>query len=138
MDWVSLGFVRGGVRAFREGVGRSSPTLKSPPESSLTIFLRDFNGKGPHFPVDTVRSHPAEGENKLSLIDDLRRHGKAIGYSTTALITAALEGLEVHSLDPNHILNNPNWLRVLPYADWHYSEIQSGDAWEHLKNDFDY
>jgi hypothetical protein len=47
-------------------------------------------------------------------------------------VTAALEGLEVVCKDDRNIMSEPNWLELLPYADWNHQEIENGDVWEHL------
>ena len=47
-------------------------------------------------------------------------------------MTAALEGLEVVCKDDRNIMAEPNWLELLPYADWSHHEIENGDVWEHL------
>ena len=128
-DWVSLGWMtENGGRIFKSGIGRPPVIPKDRRTGSGTIFLADY--AGPVEQADTVRLHPSRESNPESLLDALSRHSRAIGYSTTALVTAYLEGLEVISRDPEHILNQGP--ELLPYADWHYSEIQSGEAWEHL------
>jgi hypothetical protein len=38
-------------------------------------------------------------------------------------VEAALEGLQIVCKDPRHILNQPDWLELLPYADWGYDEL---------------
>jgi hypothetical protein len=48
------------------------------------------------------------------------------------LVSAALAGLEVICKDARNIMFERNWLELLPYADWHWSEIENGDALEHL------
>lgn len=70
----------------------------------------------------------------MSLRDDLKPYGVAIGYMTTALVIAALEGLRVDCRDKRSIMAQPDWLDILPYADWSHNEIANGDAWEHLKS----
>jgi hypothetical protein len=130
MDYVSLGWLMpNGRRSTTEGEGRPPPEIGTN-NGKGTIFLADYGG--PIEPADTVRRHPAEEKHTESLTEVLSRHKTAIGYTTTALIKAALMGLDVVSRDPTHILNNPDWLTLLPYIDWHYTEIQSGEAWEHL------
>jgi len=57
----------------------------------------------------------------------------AIGYQTSALVTAGLEGLKVICKDKRNIMYNQNWLELLPYADWHYSEMDA--AIDHLMQD---
>ncbi len=131
MPYVSLGWMNeDSNRNFDIGCGRESPTIKDRPDKGGTIFLADFGG--PIERADTVRRHPAEERYTEDLISVLRRHRLAIGYKTTALVTAALEGLEVIAKDPGHILNRSNWREQLAYADWHYTEIKSGEAWQHL------
>jgi len=131
MDWVSLGWLRAdGGRDFRTGAGRSAPQIEDKPETGGSIFLADYGG--PIEPADTVRRHPAEEAPQETLREALRRHRLAIGYQTTALVTAALAGLDFICKDPRNILWEENWIELLPYADWHWSEIESGEAWEHL------
>lgn len=135
MDWVSLGWMNNnGSRTFRCGTGREPPVCKTKSRNERTIFLGDY--RGPVGQADTVRLHPAEETPSESLLEALRRHGTAIGYGTTALVTAALEGLKVVCFDPDHIVNQFDWINLLPYADWHYSEIQSGEFWEHLNESY--
>jgi len=130
-EHVSLGWMRpDGGRDFRTGSGRDAPTIESQPEQGGSIFLADYGG--PIEPADTVRRHPAEESSTETLREALRRHRIAIGYQTTALVTAALAGLEIICRDPRNILWQANWLELLPYADWQWSEIESGEAWEHL------
>ncbi len=132
MDWVSLGWLReDGGRKFRAGSGRASPEIEERPAAGGTIFLADYGG--PVEPADTVRRHPDEEKSSEPLRAVLRRHRTAIGYQTTALVAAALAGLEIVCRDRRNILSEPNWRELLPYADWHWSEIESGAAWEHLK-----
>jgi hypothetical protein len=82
--------------------------------------------------ADTVRYHPDQRRPTETLEQALARHDIAIGYSSTALVTAALEGLQIICKDKRHILNMDNWKELLPYADWYYARIESGEAWEHL------
>jgi hypothetical protein len=132
MDWVSLGWMReDGGRRFRAGSGRPPPALEPRRTEGGTIFLADFGG--PTEAADTVRRHPADEAPTEPLRDALRRHRRAIGYQTTALVAAALAGLEIVCKDARNILWEPNWLELLQYADWHWSEIESGEAWDHLR-----
>ena len=129
MDWVSLGWLRkDGGRRFTSGNGRRPPRINLPPDTGGTIFLADFNG--PLERADTIRLHPANEKPNEGLAEVLRKHRIAIGYTTSALVAAGLEGLEVVCKDKRNIMSEPNWLELLPYADWHYSEIQSGEAWD--------
>lgn len=87
-------------------------------------------------PVDedanTIRRHPREVVPGETLEQALNRHDIAIGYRTTALVTAALMGLRIECRDDRSILARPDWVNLLPWADWHHSEIASGECWAHL------
>lgn len=93
-----------------------------------TLYLADYQGTIER--ADTVRYHPACGHNNHSLAHDLATHDIAIGYNTTALVTAALAGLRIVCKGEQNILNEPDWLALLPYADWGYHELN--EAIEHL------
>lgn len=128
-DHISLGWMLPcGGRRFTEGEGREPPQVKKRQPGDRTIFLADYQGDIGG--ADTVRRHPAESKPTESLLSALNRHDIAIGYKTTALVDAALLGLSVVSYDTSHILNQPNWLRLLPYADWAYNELN--EAIDHL------
>ena len=139
MDWISIGWLKpDGSRFIRIGEGRQKPEINERPEKGGTIFLADYDG--PIEEADTVRLHPEHNKKSgppptETLHEALRRHRTAIGYRTSSLVTAALEGLEVICKDSRNIMSNPRWHDILPYADWKYSEIQSGELWEHLKHD---
>jgi hypothetical protein len=131
MDWVSIGWQRSdGGRTFRVGSGRCVPVIEGRPATGGTIFLADYGGTAEA--ADTVRRHPNDEAPQEPLRAALRRHRTAIGYGTTALVSAALAGLEIICKDERNIMRQPNWLQLLPYADWHWSEIENGDALEHL------
>lgn len=130
-DWISVGWMNPlGGRNFIEGKGRDVPEVGTP-TGDKTIFLADYNG--PIEGADTVRLHPQNRKYESSLAEALHGHHYAIGYETTALVTAGLAGLEVICKGKSSIMLEPNWLQLLPYADWHYSEINSGELWDHLR-----
>ena len=131
--FVSLGWLNAiGGRDFAEGTGKEYPICKPQKHGKRSIFLADYQGKIE--PADTVRRHHLEETYTETLEEALSRHDIAIGYMTTALVKAGLEGLKVVCKDPRSIMHQPNWLKLLPYADWHFSEIESGEAWEHLRH----
>ena len=133
MDWISAGWMNDdGGRTFKRGAGRRPPEPEIKRTGCGTIFLADYGG--PIEQADTVRLHPAGTSHTESLHQALHRHAIAVGYQTTALVTAALQGLEVICKDHRNIMAQPNWLELLPYADWHYSEIESGELWAHLQS----
>lgn len=137
MDWISIGWLQpDGTRIFAKGDGRSGPEVATRKIGNGTIYLKDYNDHREE-EADTVRYHPAERNSTETLDQALDKHGIAIGYKTSALVTAALRGLKVICKDKRNIMSDPNWLEILPYTDWHYSEIQSGEAlkclWSSLK-----
>lgn len=130
-DFISIGWMnKGGGRDFVEGTGRKPPEIKKT-TGNKSIFLSDYNGIIES--ADIIRFHPENSKSKNSLSDDLKLCNRATGYNTTALVKAALEGLEINCKGKTSILKNKNWLNLLPYADWHYNEIISGEVWEHLQ-----
>ncbi|TNE75547.1 MAG: hypothetical protein EP334_10035 [Gammaproteobacteria bacterium] len=130
-DHVSLGWLRcDGGRHFAVGEGRAAPVQQPLKTGKRTLFLADWGG--PVEDADTIRYHPATGANKNTLEQDLAAHDIAIGYGTTALVAAALAGLRVVCKDARNIMSNPDWLALLPYADWGIEEIASGEAVAHL------
>ncbi len=131
MDWLSIGWIKNGRRIFRAGSGRKSPRPKVRKNTTGTVFLADYYG--PVGPADTIRLHPQREANQEPLLDCLHRHARAIGYNTTALITAGLEGLEIECKSPDSIMSQPNWLELLAYTDWRYDEIESGELCTHLQ-----
>lgn len=131
MPDISIGWLRrDGGRQFTIGSGRTAPYIKASGAGQGRIFLADYSG--PTVDADGVRLHPSRAGKQRGLIDDLRRYHTAIGFRTSALVTAGLEGLEIDCRDKRNIMSEPNWLELLPYADWNYKEIESGGAWQHL------
>ena len=129
-DYVSIGWMNSlGGRDFIEGYGKQKPEVGTP-TGDKTIFLADYNGIVEQ--ADTVRLHPVQKHYELSLADALQGHKIAVGYNTTALVNAGLAGLTIICKGTTNIMLQPNWLELLPYADWHYTEIQSGQLWDHL------
>ena len=128
-DHISLGWLLPcGGRRFTKGEGREPPEVQPLKTGNKQIFLADYQGK--ICQAHTIRLHPAESKPIESLYSALNRHDIATGHKTTALVDAALLGLSVTSFDPQHILNQPAWLGLLPYADWAYNELN--EAVDHL------
>lgn len=99
-----------------------------------------------------LRPHPATragSPNQLPpLLDELAKHDIAIGHRTSALVTAAIEGLPIICLDKRspaweiagHDLaevkrpDRSQWLNNMSYAQWSDDEIASGEALEYALN----
>lgn len=119
-----------GGRDFVMGVGKQLPEIKKSC-GTLSLFLADYNGVCES--ANIIRMHPENKKNVMSLVDTLLLCDRATGYNTTALVMAALYGLKITCKGNTNILNDPNWLALLPYADWSYEQIESGELWEHLR-----
>lgn len=132
---VSLGWLRpDGGREWQVGTGREPPPVPPPPPGRGRVFLADFAGPQQIVDADYCRTHPARQAPAQPLEAVLARYHTAIGYRTSALVTAALAGLVVECRWPPHLVNRPDWREVLPYADWSREEIARGEAWEHLRH----
>jgi len=132
LDHVSIGWMnKNGGRDYKVGAGRKALIIREP-HGTKSLFLADYNGITE--PADIVRLHPCNETHKSTLQHDINQCNRAIGYNSTALVEAALCGLEITCKGKNSILTNDNWLELLPYANWHYNEIESGEVWEHLQS----
>lgn len=130
-DHVSIGWMnKEGGRDFKVGTGKKDLIIREP-NGIKSLFLADYNGVIEK--ADIVRLHPANKKHKTTLYEDINNCNRATGYNTTALVEAALNGLKITCKGNTSILNNKNWLKLLPYANWHYNEIKSGEVWEHLQ-----
>lgn len=92
-----------------------------------------------------VRHHPAVAKPVGSLRDAFSRNDIAIGYTSTALVSAAISGLPVICLDDGSPVaqiastlddicrpDRTQWLNNLSYMNWSYVEIENGEALEQL------
>lgn len=132
-DHISLGWmIETGDRIFTAGEGKTPAIPEEKDFKHGVIYLADYNGQV-DITADYIRYHPRNKTPERSLPLDLLNYGRAIGYNTTALVTAALMGLEVESLNEYHILNQEDWEYLLPWADWSHKEMETGEAWEHLR-----
>lgn len=128
---VSIGWMnKKGGRDFKVGSGKK-PLYIRKSYGTKTLFLADYNGVIE--PADIIRLHPANEHSKSTLIEDIKKCRSATGYNSTALVKAALNGLEITCKGDQSILNQKNWVELLPYANWNYKEILSGELWAHLQ-----
>lgn len=94
------------------------------------------------FDTVTIRYHPYEKEPDNSLEECLENHDVAFGHRTTALVEAALAGLEVRTKDiysPVYPLsinhqNLTEWIHDLSWHMWTLEEMKSGEVWEYFSN----
>lgn len=99
----------------------------------------------------TIRPHPATGKSVPSLLEHLKGHGVVIGFKTTALIDAVINGYPIISYDDRAAVwpvsghdimdvkrpDRTQWLNNLSYAQWRGEEIQTGEALEYVLTSYD-
>lgn len=135
---------------------RYHPTIKPWKNGKRLIVLCDYGEKSykyqnrvrPHFGNVAVREHPSSVSYKqIDLLDELEDFEIAIGGRTTALVTAAIEGLSIFCVDrlspvypvasavPYIIKpDRDRWLKDLSWHNWTLEEIKSGQMWHHFSN----
>lgn len=101
-----------------------------------------------HFDRVYYRPHPASQTSQSpvlspdwTLAEAFSMADGAVGYSTTALIKARINGLHTLSTDPNHVVlwepdDDERWLRKLSWCQWSSDQIRRGEFWEHLSEGF--
>lgn len=88
----------------------------------------------PH-PQDRHRTSPALSP-EWTLEDIWEIADVAVGYSSSVLVDAAINGLRVDCPD-RHVCSDINgdrhqWLTDLSWANWHHTQVRNGEFWEHL------
>lgn len=128
---------------------RTKPRLErwvKPGRSALFLFDYGpypelYKECGKHYFMG-CRPHPATNKRQPPLLDHLRKYSLAIGYRTSALVTAVINGYPTISLDSrcpaypvsgHDILDivrpdRRQWLNNMSYAQWSGKEIASGEA----------
>jgi hypothetical protein len=98
-----------------------------------------------------IRPHPATGKKLPPLLDQIKGRGVVIGFKTTALIDAVINGCPVISFDDRSAVwpvaghdimdikrpDRTQWLNNLSYAQWRGEEIQTGEALEYVLTSYD-
>ena len=142
---VSVHWLRHGERVWndRDLGPRSHPELKPMKEGDKTIYLCDYGESPPKGDYDTVRRHPANGKSPESLIKALSKHDKAAGRRSTALVTAAIHGLQVETNDPHSLVyslcggvDREQWITALAWHNWSLKEIESGEVFDAIGTDY--
>jgi len=140
-DYVSIHWLKQGEKVYGACTDyRAHPAVLPYRNSQKRIYLCDY-GQEPEGDYHAVRRHPASDDAQRPLLDDLDGYGIALGRRTTALIDASIAGLQVITSDRH----SPVWpisgrcggreqlLTRLAWHNWSLTEIERGDAWEHLK-----
>lgn len=154
LEFVTVGWLKknGGMHYPTNAPGdRPKPELmKWKQASEKKLVLVDYEKSPNDFAgIDgSYRFHPALGIEQPDLIEQLDNHDIAIGYRTSALFTAAIRGLPVISFDERSSVytissnsigdiirpDRTQWLNNMSYAQWSFSEVQSGEALEYVIN----
>ena len=155
---VSLGWLNAdGTRDFRwkDEPRREIPALApekphKPTNQQCAIYMADYNENATEAVTGArnkygrlyYRPHPADKREAPALAPDWTLDevwqiaDVALGHGSTVLVEALVNGLEVVSSDPHHVVNQDcdreTLMARLSWADWHYDEIERGEFWEHL------
>lgn len=89
--------------------------------------------------------------NNVNLVDDLKNCWAAVNYNSSPVVGAAIEGIPIFVCDPDKSqcaeianvdlsqIENPlmpdrkPWVERLSMFHWNFSELKSGECWEHMK-----
>ena len=139
-ECVSLHWYDGGKVFDWSPSDRPRPRMAEMKGPGTTVYICDFS-ETPPSGFDEVRCHPAWHPNRESLSAVLERHSRAVGGVSTAMVEAALQGLSVDTSSersPVYPLaqgvDRGLWLAGLSNHNWALSEIESGAAWELLRD----
>ena len=142
---VSAHWLKGGERSWLAGdlEPRDHPELKPEKTGDKTIYFCDYGEKPPQGQFDTVRRHPADAASPESLSKALSRHDKAAGVRSTALVSAAIAGLQVETSDPHSLVyplcngvDREQWITALAWHNWSLKEIESGEMLDGIGYDY--
>lgn len=113
----------------QRGIGSKPVTM---PNWFVKAALQDHGGR--------VRKHPGMRDH-FPLEDDLKLAGKVVTWGSGAAIKALTWGIPVMSYYPEWIAKQDNteqsrltMFRSLAWAQWTYSEIENGEAFQFLLN----
>jgi len=103
---------------------------------SVTYRPHPLNRKRADMPSKTLVV-----DSDVPLVEHLNTHTLAVAYSSTSLIEAACEGLQVLCGSPlamvypwvNGDMDRKEWISRVAWRQWDVNELASGEAWEHLK-----
>jgi len=154
---ISLGWLRpDGTRDFRNDgatVGKGTLPELRPRKSAgrCAVIFADY-GLDMYEAVEQAkltyqsvffRPHPAQEQDTraMTLRGPLEAVWSladvAIGHSSTVLVEAEINGLQVVSSDPTHVVHHDGdreaWLNRLSWAQWNHGELMNGDFWSHLQ-----
>jgi len=155
---ISLGWLKAdGSRNFcireyhrKHGKGELPELKEKKTRQECAVVFGDY-GRNPgdlwqyarsNFDRVYFRAHPASKDQHpyLTLKGELdyiwRMADVAVGHSTTALIEAELEGLNVVTTDRHNPVNydgdRESWLNELSWKQWSLDELRDGSFWDHL------
>lgn len=131
-ECVTIHWLKGGEKVYLSDMPRRDhPELMPMKTGHRRIYLCDY-GCAPLGEYDTVRWHPAERKGQCTLDQSLKGHQIAIGRRTTALVTAAIQGLKTETTDPHSpvwaLRETPReqWINDIAWHNWSKSDIANG------------
>ena len=154
-EYTCINWMNSGVKGWgwnTKNLARYHPEIRPWKDGSRLLILCDYGEDGeqkallanPHYEKITIRRHP-DNRGGASLDQDLEGHDIAFGGRSTALVTAAINGLRVMSYDKDSPIasiagrvacinyrERGQWLKDLSWHNWTLNEISTGAAWEHL------
>ena len=152
IHWVDLATEKIWIRDYQES-SRYHPYLQVAKEGRRAVVLLDhlavsslpvrkdlIDRARRAFGTVTIRYHPSEKHETDSLEECLNKHDVAFGHRTTALVEAALAGLEVRTKDiyspayplAKGIQGRVYWAKELSWHMWTLEEMESGEVWEYF------
>ena len=123
---------RGAAFVFGDYGADPNPAIELARSQFPRVYFR------PH-PQDQVQGRKAKALQMNCSLDQVWNWAVgAVGGTSTVLVEAELNGMQVHSTDPNHVVHyngagREQWLVDLSWAQWAIDEVASGAFWEHLK-----
>jgi hypothetical protein len=157
-NYTSINWMSHGIKHWNWNIDRLAryhPPIRPWKNGNKLLVLCDYGDDGkqmaykanPHYEEITVRRHPSNRDaSRNSLSQDLDQHDIAFGGRSTALVTAAIDGLRVLSYDKTspvapiagrvayiNVKDRSQWLRDLSWHNWNLNEVRTGAAWEHLR-----
>lgn len=131
---VSIHWLRDGEKVRPHHTApRDYPQFRPYKEGSKAIYLCDYGELPPQDWTGAVRRHPG-GRPKITLEEALEGYHIAAGRRTTALVTAAIEGLTIDTDDLYSPVwpirgggDRAQWLNDLAWHNWSQDEIASGE-----------
>lgn len=143
-DWVKETLTEIRKHTDRPILIRSHPRISA---KGVEKVISDF--KNVTLSANAKAANMSHGGKHLA--KDFENAYCVVGYTSNSLTESVCEGIPTFCLSPgamaydvsntnlsqietpNREINRTQWLYDMAYAQWHYTEVKSGKAWEHIK-----